>query len=93
MAEKHVFFTPVKYVDLVKPNIKVEACGDKLKVTTDAPSFYTQIDVPDTNVRLERNFILLLPNKEYLIDIAENDGLSIEEIAKKATPLTIALTY
>ena len=93
MAEKHVFFTPVKYVDLIVPNITVKACGNKLKVTTDVPSFYTQIDVPDTDVRLERNFILLLPGKEYIIDIAENDGLSVEEIAEKAQVITVANSY
>ena len=93
MAEKHVFFVPAKHMELVKPSVKVEACGDSLKVTTDYPSFYTQIDVPDTNVRLERNFILLLPGKEYIIEIAENDGLSSEEIAKRATVLSVATTY
>ena len=48
MAEKHVFFVPAKHMELVKPTVKVETCGDSLKVVTDYPSFYTQIDIPDT---------------------------------------------
>jgi len=93
MAEKHVFFTEAKNMNLVVPNYKVEADGDYLKITTDAPSFYTHIDIPDTDVRLERNFILLLPGKEYRIEIAHKAGLSTEEIAKKTTCLTIATSY
>ncbi|MBQ0106177.1 MAG: glycoside hydrolase family 2 protein [Armatimonadetes bacterium] len=93
MAEKHVFFTPAKYMELEKPCVKVEAQGDMLKVVTDKPSFYTQIDVPDTKVRLERNFILLLPGKEYFIKVAENDGLSAKEIAEKSAVISVATTY
>ena len=93
MAEKHVFFVPAKHMELVKPTVEVEACDKGLKVKSDYPSFYTQIDIPDTNVRLERNFILLMPNKEYIIEIADNDGLSNKEIADKACVMSVATSY
>ena len=49
--------------------------------------------MPDTAVRFDKNFILLLPWKDYVINIVNNDGLSTEEIINKAEIINIANTY
>ncbi|MBP5273384.1 MAG: glycoside hydrolase family 2 protein [Abditibacteriota bacterium] len=91
--DKTAFFVPEKYFEPRKPKISVKARGKALAVTTDVPAFYAYIYVPDKYVRLGRNFITLLPGKEYLLDIEEDGGLSPEEAAERAEVLTLADTY
>jgi len=92
-VEKYVFFVSANHMELEVPTVEVTGSDKYLIVKTDKPAFYAQIDVPDTDVRLERNFMLLMPNKEYKILIKEFDWLKAEEIAEKATVISIASTY
>lgn len=88
-AEQFVFFDSAKELNIPKPDVTVKAKGNTLSVSTDIPAFYAQIDVPDTHVRLDKNFVLLMPGKEYTFEIKDNDGMTAEEIAEKSVVLTL----
>lgn len=77
------FFVKPRNIEFLKPDFNIKIKDNYLVISCDKPSFYTQINVPDTDVRLDKNFVSILPNKKYKFEVIENDGLSLNEIVNK----------
>lgn len=88
-GEVFSFFEKPKDLNLSEPNIQIKYGENSITATTDIPAFYVNIKVPDTKVRFDRNFILMIPGKEYVFDIKENHGLTAKEISEKAKAETL----
>ena len=90
---KTAFFVPYQKLEPERPRIRVAPKDGGLAVTTDLPAFCAYMHVPGKNVRLDANFVTLLPDMEYRAEISQSGGLSAEEIAERLRVYTLRDSY
>ncbi|MBQ9358170.1 MAG: glycoside hydrolase family 2 protein [Abditibacteriota bacterium] len=90
---KTAFFVPYQKLEPERPRIRVVPKDGGLAVTTDLPAFCAYMHVPGKNVRMDANFVTLLPDMEYRAEIRESGGLSAEEIAERLRVYTLRDSY
>ncbi len=90
---KTAFFAPAKYMELPLPRFTVSAGKDHIVAETDVPAFYVCLQVPDSGVRFDKNYISMLPGRKYVFRPVKDGGLSPEEMVSGLKIFDLAHSY
>lgn len=99
LSENRVYFTPVKYMNLRKPEIRAEVCEqeDKFELcfTTDVLVKSLFVDFKDYDFILSDNYFDLVPGMAYSVFLSREraGGISAEELKEQLRLMSIVDTY